>query len=47
MHQWHKYNSNFNKPSLAFSCGEGNPNMESLSKIEFNVGATICLKFKK
>jgi hypothetical protein len=40
-------NSNFNKPSLASSCEEGNPNMESLSKIEFSEGATICLKFKK
>jgi hypothetical protein len=43
----YKDNSNFNKPSLASSSEEGNPNMESLSKIEFSEGATICLKFRK
>ncbi len=43
----YKDNSNFNKPSLASSCEKGNPNMESLSKIEFSEGATVCLKFKK
>ncbi len=43
----YKDNSNFNKPLPGFSCEEGNPNMELLSKIEFSEGATICFKFKK
>ncbi len=43
----YKTHSNFNKPSFASSSEEGNPNMESLSKIEFSEGAPICLKFKK
>lgn len=43
----YKDNSNLNKPSFASSCEEGNRNMESLSKIEFSEGGTICLKFKK